>query len=159
MTRHKAFVSSVTLVALATTAPLPSFAQSDPQLGTWQLNLAKSNFSPGPAPKNQTVKVEMDGRDQKVTVTGVSVQGTPISFVFTNIFDGMPHPVSNPNYDANAVARVDAYTLINSRTKGGKLVGTQTVTISPDGKILTATVVLIDTNGRPIYNVFVYDKQ
>jgi hypothetical protein len=138
---------------------VPSFAQSDPLLGTWQLNLAKSKFSPGPGPKTQTVKVEPQGQDQKVTVTGVNAQGNPINNVFTNIYDGMPHPASNPNFDASARVRVDANTLVNSRTKGGKLVGTQIVTVSSDGKMLTDTVVLIDTNGRPINNVTVYDKQ
>jgi hypothetical protein len=30
-------------------------------LGTWKLNTAKSKYSPGPAPKEVTVKFEQDG--------------------------------------------------------------------------------------------------
>src|SRR5216684_8590801 len=30
-------------------------AQDDPQVGTWELNLAKSTFSPGPPPGRQTL--------------------------------------------------------------------------------------------------------
>ena len=34
-----------------------AFAQgADLMLGTWKLNLAKSTYSPGPAPKSQTLK-------------------------------------------------------------------------------------------------------
>jgi hypothetical protein len=146
------------LVACA--LPQASFAQSDPFIGTWQLNLAKSEFSPGPGPKTQTAKVEPDGQGQKVTVTGVNAQGNPTNIVFTTIFDGMSHPSNpNPNFDANAAARIDAHTLVNSRTKGGKLVGTQTVTVSSDGKMLTATTVLIGANGQPTNNIAVFDKQ
>jgi len=31
---------------------------SDPRIGTWKLNVAKSKYSPGPAPQSLTVKVE-----------------------------------------------------------------------------------------------------
>ena len=30
-------------------------AQDEPRVGSWELNLAKSTFSPGPAPKKQTL--------------------------------------------------------------------------------------------------------
>jgi hypothetical protein len=36
-------------------------AQSDPFLGTWQLDLAKSKFSPGPPPSGQTLSVQGEG--------------------------------------------------------------------------------------------------
>ena len=106
------------------------------------------------------MKVEADGQGQKVTVTGVNARGNPINNFFTQIFDGMPHPGNpNPDFDAVVNARIDAYTLVNSRTKVGKLVGTQTVTVSSDGKMLTATTVSIDTNGRPTNNIAIFDKQ
>jgi len=126
-------------VLFATASPQIGFAQSNPFVGTWQLNLAKSKYSPGPPPKSATDNVQAEGQGLKVTITGVGAEGNPINITFTNVFDGMPHPAGNPNFDAAATARVDAYTLINSRTKAGKLVGTQTVVVSPDGKTLTAT--------------------
>jgi hypothetical protein len=36
-------------------------------LGTWKLNIEKSKFSPGPAPKSFTVKFEAAGKGAKVT--------------------------------------------------------------------------------------------
>jgi len=34
---------------------------TDPRLGTWKLNVAKSKYEPGPAPKSLTVKIESAG--------------------------------------------------------------------------------------------------
>jgi hypothetical protein len=65
-----------------------SFAQSDPFVGTWQLNIAKSKFTPGPPPRNQTLSVQGDGQDQTVTITGVGAEGNPIGIMFTIVFDG-----------------------------------------------------------------------
>ena len=104
--------------------PEAGFAQSDPFLGLWQLNLAKSKFSPAPPPRSQTVTVQGEGRDWKITVAGIDAAGAPIGDAFTQAFDGMSHPLMgtpNPNFDAAAATRVDAYTVIVSRTEGRKV--------------------------------------
>jgi hypothetical protein len=41
----------------------PLFAADNPFLGTWELNVAKSTYSPGPAPKEVNVKFEQRGQD------------------------------------------------------------------------------------------------
>jgi hypothetical protein len=38
--------------------------------GTWELNLAKSNYTPGPAPKSQTRITEIIGESLKLTLKG-----------------------------------------------------------------------------------------
>jgi hypothetical protein len=49
MTRSTRFVLTGTLFGLAIAIfPPPTLAQSDPFIGKWQLNLAKSKFTPGP---------------------------------------------------------------------------------------------------------------
>lgn len=50
-------------------------AQTSPLVGTWKVNLAKSKFSPGPAPNEQTLKWErVQGgyqfTDDRVTTNG-----------------------------------------------------------------------------------------
>jgi hypothetical protein len=154
-------LTTMALLGLAVVTALPqiAFAQTDPFLGTWQLNLAKSKYSPGPAPKSLTDNVQAEGQGLKVTVSGVGAEGNPISNTFTMVFNGMTHPANNPAFDESANARVDPYTLISSRNRAGKLVGTQTVTVSPDGKTLTAATIAFDANGREINDIAVYDKQ
>ena len=46
---------------------------NDPRIGTWKLNVAKSKYSPGPAPQSLTVKVEPSGQGgEKVTAEFVN---------------------------------------------------------------------------------------
>ena len=138
---------------------LASGQQSDGMLGTWQLNVAKSKYSPGPAPKSNTVNVQAEGQNHKLTAKGINAEGNPTSGEVVWIYDGMPHPRSNPNYDAEAAKRIDAYTIIFSRTKAGKLVETVTNVLSQDGKSATITTTGINVNGQPVNNITVFEKQ
>jgi hypothetical protein len=147
-------------LAVATVLPQIAFAQTDPFLGTWQLNLAKSKYSPGPPPRSDTANVQGEGQNHKLTFTEIDAAGNRHSVVITWIYDGMPHPANfDANFDAQAHTRADAYTLISSRTKAGKLVGTNTVVVSPDGKTLTGTNMFLDATGKLKYNITVWDKQ
>ncbi len=61
--RLAAFATAFLLVALA----LQITAVAADQLsGTWKVNLAKSKYSPGPAPKSLTVKIEADENNIKL---------------------------------------------------------------------------------------------
>ena len=156
-------LTGLALLGLAFDAmPQAGFAQTDPFLGLWQLNLTKSKFSPAPPPRSQTVTIQGEGRDWNITVAGIDAAGAPIGDAFSQAFDGMSHPLTgtpNPNFDALAATRVDAYTVIVSRTKAGKFVGTQTIAVSPDGKTLTSTTTGVDASGRGVNVIAMYDKE
>jgi hypothetical protein len=52
--------------------PQICFAQSDPWLGLWQLNLAKSKFTPASPYKSLTVyRSQVEGQNVKVTEVGI----------------------------------------------------------------------------------------
>ena len=58
---------SLLMVSLAACAIVLSSSvvlAADNWLGTWKVDLAKSNYSPGPAPKSLTLKLSDAGRDQ-----------------------------------------------------------------------------------------------
>jgi hypothetical protein len=155
-------LTGMTLLSLAIAGlPQAGFAQSDPFVATWQLNLAKSTYSPGPAPRSQMQNVQAEGQTHKVTTTGTDANGNPTNTVLTVFFDGMPHPPNNPspNFDAIASTRVDAYNMILTSSKAGKLVAILTSVVSPDGRTMTDTLMGIDANGQPANNIAVYDKQ
>jgi hypothetical protein len=162
MNRRTAFVLAGMTLLGSVIAALPQtvFAQSDPFLGTWQSNLTKSKYSPGPARRSGTLNLQAEGQNVKATLTGTDANGNPFNVVVIDVLDGIAHPVTGiPNYDAAAHTRVDAYTQINSHTKAGKLVDTVTLVVSPDGKTLTVTMIGIDANGRGFNNILLYDKQ
>jgi hypothetical protein len=149
-------------LAIAGLPHQPGFAQSDPFLGTWQMNLAKSKYSSGTAPRSATVNIQADGQNHKVITTGTGADGNPFSNTITLVFDGIAHPLTgnpNPNSDAVADTRIDAYTLIRSFTKAGKLVETVTYVVSPDGKTMTTPATGVNANGQPVNFIAVFDKQ
>jgi microcompartment protein CcmK/EutM len=134
---------------------------SDPQVGTWKLNLAKSKYSPGPPPKSQTTKIEAVGAGTKVTVDQVAGDGTARHWEFTANYDGKDVTVTGNNPDADMVARtrVNASTIKTVSKKGGKVTTSQTSAVSSDGKTRTVTTSGTNGAGQTVNNVAVYDKQ
>jgi hypothetical protein len=132
-------LASMALLGLGIAAfPRVCFAQAVYPSGIWQLNLAKSTYNPGPAPKSQTVDIQ----GTKATVVGIGAGGDPVVIVFADISgDGKPHPVTgSPAFDADTLTRVDAYTASVSRSKAGKVVQTGTGVVARDGKTVTVTI-------------------
>jgi hypothetical protein len=153
-------VVAVLAVCLVAMSPLSGFAQTDPSIGTWKLNLAKSKFSPGPPPKDQTLTYEAVGEGIKLTVKGTDGEGKPIDSQYTANFDGKDYPVTgNPNWDTVSLKRIDAYTVEFTRKKAGKVVGTGTNVVSKDGKTRTITAEGVNAKGEKTSSTAVYDKQ
>jgi hypothetical protein len=67
------------VVALAGAGLTPAQGTVNPRVGTWRLNLAKSNFAGMPAPKSETRTVEAQGNGEKVTFDGVAADGSRIA--------------------------------------------------------------------------------
>ena len=85
--------------------PQLGFAQSVPWLGTWQLNLAKSKFDPGPPPRSQTLNIAQDGQNVRDTVQVIDAQGNARTGVIMRVYDGQPHPATtSPDFDATALS-------------------------------------------------------
>jgi hypothetical protein len=139
-----------------------SSAQVDPSLGTWNLNLAKSKYDPGPAPKSNTITIEAAGQSFKVSSKGVDAAGNPTGVQYTTSYDGKDVPVTlvgSQDYDAVAFKKVDALRIEGSRKKAGKIVQTYSRVISKDGKTMTLTTTGTDAKGQKVHNVVVYDKK
>ena len=136
-------------------------AQSDPQVGVWKLNVAKSKYSPGPGPKSATTKIEAAGTGTKVVVEQALADGTTRKYEFTSNYDGKDSPVTgnNPELDTVARTRVDANTVQTIGKKDGKVMTTQTSVVSADGKTRTVTTKGTNASGQQLNNVAVYERQ
>ena len=160
MNRRTAFLSLAVLSLVIFACPQASLAQSSLLIGTWKINLEKSKFTPGTAPRSQTNIYQQDGQNIKGTVQTIDAQGNATTAVLMHIYDGQPHPLAgNPNYDTRSYTRVDANTLISASMKAGKLVQVATIVISPDGKTFTTTSTGVQLNGLMGTNILVSDKQ
>ena len=147
-------------VVFATTLPQAVLAQSNPWLGMWKLNLAKSTFAPGQTPRSTTFNFQGAGANLTNTVDTVDASGSAIRLVRTHNYDGQPHPLpGDPDQDTRSYTRVDANTVISASTKAGKLVQVATLVLSPDGRTITITTRGTNAGGQQVNTVAVYDKQ
>jgi hypothetical protein len=140
-------------------AALASAQSSEPLNGTWKLDLAKSKYSPGPAPQSQTVMIEGTDAARKITVDVTPATGAAQHWSVSGA-TGKEVPVvgNNPNADAYVFKRVNATTIEAQYMKGGKPTLKQTAVVSADGKTLTVTASGTDAQGRTVNNVAVYGK-
>ena len=159
----KRLLMFATVLVLAVVACGALLAQSNPAIGTWKLNLAKSKYSPGPPPKSQTTKIEAAGNGVKNTNEGIDGDGNPITYGYTTNYDGKDTPITgsrSPNgADSIAVKRIDANTTTSTLKKAGKVVLTTRTVYSTDGKQRTITSKGTNESGQPTNNVTVYDRQ
>src|ERR1700746_2658157 len=81
MNRRTAFVSLAVLTLVVFAFPQASFAQSGSMIGTWKLNLEKSKYPPGTAPRSQTNVYQQDGQNIKGTVQAVNAEGNATTTV------------------------------------------------------------------------------
>ena len=148
----------ITAVALLSIVGGTAVAQTtDPLVGMWKLNAAKSK---GSALKSGTTKVEAAGAGVKFTVELVGPDGAA-NWAFTANYDGKDNPVTgkSPYGDTVALTKVDPKTTRITVKQGGKVTVTQTIVVSDDGKTRTTTTKGTDAKGQAIDAVSLYEKQ
>jgi hypothetical protein len=133
---------------------------ADLSVGTWKLNVAKSKYSPGPAPKSATITYEETADGIKRTGESVDAEGKTTSFSYTAKYDGKDYPVTgSETFDAIALKRMNDHTLQATLKKSGKVVSDARRVVSKDGKTMTLTINGTNAKGQKTKNVAVYEKQ
>ena len=146
-------------VILVAAVAVVSAQGANGRIGTWHLNVAKSTYSPGPAPKSQVLTIEAAGEGEKVTSESVSATGAKTVSVYTANYDGKPYPITgSETADTVSLKRVDANTSERTDSKGGKPVQTFTRVVSKDGKTMTVTIKGTNAQGQAVNNVVVFEK-
>ena len=152
-----------TVVALSLVTSGLLLAQSNPEVGTWKLNVARSKYVGTQAPKNNTTTIIAQGDGAKVSVAGVAADGTRITYSYTTNYDGKDSAIAGVGApggeDSIAIKRVDANTTTSTAKKAGKVIRTTRTVISKDGKVRTITTKGTDDQGKPVSATVVYDKQ
>jgi hypothetical protein len=130
----------------------------DPWLGTWRLNLEKSAVT-NSVYKRVTMRIEPRGEGLSVVYDMVGTRGGVTHVEWNGKLDGRDYPVQGVDYFAtNAYTRVDnnAYNIATKRD--GQLANTIKVTVSADGKTLTAVTTGRTAQGQESSTTTVYDK-
>ena len=150
--------SIIVVFALCLVAVSICFA-ADAFTGTWKLNEAKSKLSPGSG-KNTTVVYETTGDNVKVTIDGTDSAGAPTHNEWSGKFNGQDYPVTgNPGEDTRAVRKISNRVLTFSVKKGGKIIETGRIVVSPSGKTRTVTTNSTGAKGTKVTSTLFYDKQ
>jgi len=161
MRRLPALLFAVTLVSVGL------WAQNDPLIGAWRLNLAKSMYHrPGPPPRSGTTTIEAVAGGIRLVADGVNAEGQATHTEYTTLFDGKDYPWKstiagnpNPNQDAVAVRKIDNYTYeITDKLKGQVLTVRRWV-ISRDGRTRTSKVTGRNAQGQAVNNTLVFERQ
>lgn len=151
--------TSLLTLAFCLAAVAVSFASSDPNLGTWKLNEAKSKIAAGSV-KNTSVVYTAEKNGVKAVVDGVDGAGKATHNEWMGKFDGKDYAVTgDPNADTRSIKKVDAHHYKLTSKKGGKVTVSGTVELSADGKTRTVTVAGTDAGGKKTTSTMVYDKQ
>jgi hypothetical protein len=157
--RKTLFVCSlaVCLVMLLSSSTLLA---ADNWLGTWKLNVAKSKYSPGPAPKSLTLKFVASQDAITLTSDGVDAEGKPTHGSYTSRFDGKDVPwEGNPDADMASPKRIDANSYENTWKKGGKVTVNARAVVSKDGKTLTVSQAGKNAKGETVSNTSVFERR
>jgi hypothetical protein len=158
MRKNLLMVSLAACCAILLTSSVALAAEN--WLGTWKLNVAKSKFSPGPAPKSLTLKFEATADGIKLTSDGVNSEGKPTHGEYVSKFDGEDVPwEGNPDADTASAKKIDDNSYENIWKKDGKTTITAKVVVSDSGKTLTVNQSGTDSKGRTVNHTAVYDRQ
>jgi hypothetical protein len=159
----KRFLTGFLFLVITSVFCGPLLAQGNPFVGTWKLNVAKSKFEPGPAPKSQTRTVVAEGEGAKYSFEGVRADGTPYSYSFTANYDGKDYPITGAGApggaDTIAIKRVGTHKAEATLKKGGKEVGKSEAEVSKDGTVSTVKSKGKTPDGKEYSFESVFDKQ
>ena len=146
------------LVGIAATSSVR--AADDPNNGTWKLNVEKSKFDPGPAPKSSTVTITIGNGTETYNGETTDASGKTTNMSFKAQLDGTDAAVTgNPTGDTISIKHPSPNRLVGSIKQGGKLTATVHVVVSADGKTRTVTESGKTPDGKAVHAVMVYDKQ
>jgi histidinol dehydrogenase len=154
------------LIALATVATfvaavgLTAAPQADPFAGSFTLNVAKSTYDPGPAPKSGSVTFSTEGAMVKAVIDGVTAAGDKAHWEYAAAFDGKDHPMKgNPDGDTVSLRRISPTSVETTFKLKGKVMVVNVRTLSADGKTMTVTTKGTNAQGQKVNNVQVFEKK
>jgi hypothetical protein len=155
-TRILVLVNAAAVLAVAITL----VAQSEAFFGTWKVDLAKSKYSPGPAPKSNMKKYEPYKGGLKATQELVDAKGQSKHVEVVANLDGKDYPaMGNADADSYAFTKIDGHTYQVQQKKNGKVTITSKMVIAPDGKSRVVTQSGTNAQGQPVNNTIFWLKQ
>ena len=134
-----------------------SVAEQDRLIGTWELNVAKSSYMPGPAPISEIRTYARGPHGVEGTIERRFGDGRSERIEYVAEYD-REYPVTGAHsYDHLLLKRIDASTAEAVLSHAGKVYGMARRVIAQDGRTMTIT---LRTEGvsNAIVNVALFQK-
>ena len=139
------------MISLAQGVPASATEPVTPLLGTWSLDVLKSQIPPAARPKSVTITYrDVGGGKWNTNVDIIGGDGSKINATGTYPLDGQPAPSKGYlNVDTVAAKSPSPSVLVMAFYKEGMPRTTRTYTVAPDAKTMTETIVWLNINGKP----------
>jgi len=133
-------IAAALAACAAIMTPAAATSCDDPFVGVWQLDLKNSTFTAGAGVTSKTLIFSEVAAGMLITEAVVTDEGQTVVYRIPFTYDGaFVAQTANPNYDALAVERVDARTLVSTLKLRGTVVGKARQHIAADGKSMEFT--------------------
>lgn len=154
---RKVQIILIILAALAAHAIV--FAQDEPFLGTWELNLAKSSITRGNPPRSETIVNTAEPGGFRSLLAVVNEKSTSVEIHHYN-FDGSFHQTEGSDPRELSFKRVDQNTIEQDTQRNGTITVHRHIELSRDGKTMTFTANGMTGGGQKYTNdIRVYEKK
>ena len=156
MKQLKSSIVVACVMAVVALLPQVAFAQANPRLGVWILDVAKSTYQQGETPATETrTYLATDDGGVQMTADAVLPSGTKRPSGYRAKYDGKDAPYSGTAGDSIAITG-DGWTSDATIKSIGKTTQTTHSAISKDG--MTMTMVTKTASGRAV-STRIYRKQ
>ena len=135
-----------------------STTKDDPIIGTWQLNVTKSNYVPGPGPVSETRTYKRGPNGVEGAIERRFADGRSERIEYVAEFDRV-YPVSGTDaYDHILLKRLDERTAQAVLSHAGRVYGVARRVVAPSGTRMTITLNRETSSGSKVINTAVYEK-
>jgi hypothetical protein len=148
----------VVAAVLSASASQSKPVKDEPILGTWQLNVAKSRYRPGPGPVSETRTYKRGPNGVEGTIFRKFANGRSDRIEYVAEYDREYPVIGTEDYDHILLKRIDDRTAEAVLSHAGRVYGTARRVIAPSGSSMTITLRRETPSGDVVMNVAVYER-
>jgi len=158
MTRIKTYAVLATLLSITCDAEVPKGAGA--LLGSWEFDSGESMFDGAMPYRSGTYTFSNTSEGVRVVAHIIEGNGQVLHFEYVDRQDGtFVHVTGNPFYDSESTQWSGAGVATRSEQRNGKVTGKTDMTVSMDGKSLTASASRTLPDGRRYISKIVWRRR
>jgi hypothetical protein len=155
------FILTMSAGAMLAIGASAALAATNPAMGTWEMNVAKSTVEAKNAARSETFVFTNSDKGVILTTNITAADGKQSTHTSDPApWDGVAHPVSDSSDHDSIMARsVGAGIVRYSFMKAGAVVNGGTLAVSKDGTMLTIAGARTPAKGGKVYYNIVFDRK